>query len=263
MSGPAGRDPQKSARPGRVDSSEREMGFWEHIGELRKRLFISALIILVCACAAFFFMEELMQIITAPLRQSAPDMKLVTLAPTEAFFFQMRLCVVAAVVVASPLILHQLWLFLAPALKPQERRKIAPVVPAVLLLFASGVAFIYYLLLPPSLQLLMSFGDKYLQANWSSDYYYNFVFSLCLAGGIIFELPVIMWLLGWLGLVTPSFLWKQSGAALVILMVAAAIITPTGDAFTMLLFTAPLMLLYFLGIGVVAATQRPARAESK
>ncbi len=248
----------------RRDISEREMGFWDHIGELRKRLFISVAIVVVCAGASFLFMDQLMAIITRPLLLSKPGMKLITLAPTEAFFFYMRLCVVAAIVVASPLILHQLWLFLAPALKPAERRKAGPVVPAVLLLFASGVAFVYYLLLPPSLQLLMSFGDKYLQANWSSDYYYNFVFSLCLAGGLLFELPIIMWLLGWLGIVTPALLWKQTGTALVILMIAAAIITPTGDAFTMLIFTAPLMLLYFLGIGVVALTQRdPGRTKQK
>lgn len=250
-------------KPPRQDIFEREMGFWDHIGELRKRIVISVLLVAACTGGAFMFMDYLMWVVTRPLTLYQPDMKLVTLAPTEAFFFYMRLCIVAGLVVASPLVLHQLWLFLAPALKPAERRKAGPVVPVVLLLFASGVAFVYFLLLPPSLKLLLSIGQQYMQANWASEYYYNFIFSLCLAGGLLFELPVVLALLGWLRIVTASLLWKQTGTALVILMLVAAIITPTGDAFTMLLFTAPLMALYFLSIAVVARIQRDARPDSR
>jgi sec-independent protein translocase protein TatC len=241
----------------RLERLEKRMGFWEHIGELRKRLVISVLILLGCGVAAAFFIDPLMAIVTRPVHSFRPDLQLSNLGPTEGFFFFMRLCIMAAVVVAAPLILHQFWLFVAPALNREERARIAPLLPVVLLLFSGGVLFVYYLLLPPSLALLIGIGEQYFQTLWTSKEYFNFTFSLCLAGGFLFELPVVLALLGWLGLVTPGLLWRQSGAALVILMLAAAIITPTGDAFTMLLFTAPLMLLYFLSIGIVWLVQRP------
>lgn len=252
---------QEEPRRPRTDLSERRMSFWEHIADLRKRLVISLLILIACGAASCFFLDELMWVFTRPMRIVRPDLQLSMLSPTEGFFFYVRLCILAAVVAAAPLILHQFWLFFAPALTRRERRMVAPVLPVILLLFSVGVVFVYFLLLPSSLSLLMGIGEKYFQTMWTAKEYSNFTFGLCLAGGLLFELPVVLGLLGWLRIVNPRLLWKQTGVALIILMVVAAIITPTGDAFTMMLFTAPLMGLYFISIGVVWLVQRAPRHD--
>jgi sec-independent protein translocase protein TatC len=234
----------------------------EHLGELRKRILISLLIVAVAAGAAYFFINELMRLMLWPLQRSHPEMGLVPLAPTETLFVFVRVALLAGVIAASPFVIQQLWLFIAPALQPAERRRVSVVLPLVMLLFAAGVAFVYLLLLPVSLQFLIALGGPDLTPMYRLETYVHFVSSLCLAGGLLFELPVVLGVCGWLGLVTPAFLWKHIAHATVLLMVVAAVITPTGDALTMLIFTAPLLLLYLFSILVVAFVRRRGAPET-
>jgi sec-independent protein translocase protein TatC len=133
---------------------------------------------------------------------------------------------------------------------------VRPILPVILVLFLGGVWFIYGMLLPVSIKFLLGIARPDIEPTLDQQQYFGLVTTLCLSGGVLFELPAVLGVAGWLGLVTPRGLWNYSSYAFLILMFLAAVITPTGDAFTMLVFTAPLMGLYMFSIGVVWFVQR-------
>jgi sec-independent protein translocase protein TatC len=237
--------------PGHSDAA-RTMSFWEHLAELRTRLVRSALWVALFTAAAWFLREQLYALLLRPLTVAAPGLDLNYFSITEPLFTYLRIALYAGITAASPFILWELWGFVAPALTAAERRLVRPVLPIVLSLFSGGVAFMYYMLLPLSVGFLLGLANRYMEAELGQNFYFSFVLGLCLAGGLLFELPVVLALLGWLGIVDARWLWQHSSYALVVLMIVAAVITPTPDAFTMLALTAPLMALYLLSIGIVA-----------
>lgn len=234
----------------------RRMHLLEHLAELRDRLLRCALALVLAGTGAYIGKDWIYEGLLHPLLLARPGITLKFFAPTEPFFIYIRLAVFGGVVLASPVILYQIWAFVAPGLTPRERGIARPVIWLILLLFAAGVGFVYFLLLPPSLGVLLGMANPNTEAVLGQSYYFNFVIGLCLAGGILFELPVVIGLLGWLGLVSAAWLWQKSAYALVLLLTLSAIITPTGDAFTMLVLTLPLMLLYWLSIVLVWLIQR-------
>jgi sec-independent protein translocase protein TatC len=234
----------------------RRMSFIAHLAELRDRLIRCALALLIACCAAYFAKDWLFDGLYRPLKEACPGLKLHVLAPTEAFFIYLRIAVFGGVVLASPILLYQIWAFIAPGLSAGERRIARPVIWVILLLFAAGVSFVYFMMLPPSLKVLLGMVSPHTEIDLRQSYYFDFVIGLCLAGGTLFELPVVISLLGYLGIVSPAWLWEKSAYALVVLLTLSAVITPTGDAFTMLALTLPLMLLYWLSIAFVWLIQR-------
>ncbi len=238
----------------------RAMSFWEHLGELRTRIVWSAIVIALCCGAGYVYREQLYALLLYPLTSTMPDVKLNYFSPTEPFFVYLRIAAFAGVVAASPFVLYQLWAFIAPGLTRRERRYAAPVLPVVLGLFICGVLFIWFGLLPLTLGFLLGMAPAQLQPTLSQERYFGFITALCLAGGLLFELPCVLGLLGVLGFVDARLLWRYTGHALVVLMIIAAVITPTGDAFTMLALTAPMLVLYLLSIGIVALIQRKRQA---
>lgn len=238
-----------------------QMTFWEHLGELRNRILISLAAVVVMTCLAWIFRIYIYDVLLWPLYLADPTVKLNQFSITEAFFTFLRISIFAGVVLASPFVLFQIWAFVAPALRPNEKRVAAWMIIPIALLFIGGVVFIYLWLLPFSIHFLLGFSPEQLKLTLSQDKYFSFITGLCLTGGLLFELPVVLGLLGFIGLVNPRMLWRYTGHALVILMTAAAIITPTGDAFNMLALTAPLMGLYFLSILVVWFVQRSLRKK--
>lgn len=234
----------------------RRLTFWQHLGELRVRIFRSAFYVLLFSCAAWYFRNQIMDLLTWPLHSHFPDQQLSVLAVQEAFMLFIRIALYCGVVAASPLILLELWGFVAPALRPAERKLVMPVLPIVLFLFIAGVLFIYFQLIPTSVELLLGLAGEQFQLMLTVDRYLNFVLGLCMAGGIMFEMPVVLAILGYLGLVTARSLWQHSNIAVVVLLVISAVITPTGDAFTMILFTLPLLLLYFCSTLLVWLIER-------
>jgi sec-independent protein translocase protein TatC len=234
----------------------RAMTFWDHLGELRMRIVWSVIAIAVCCGAAYIYREPLYALLLYPLTSTSPGVKLNYFSPTEPFFVYLRVSGFAGIVIASPFVLYQLWAFIAPGLTQRERRYAAPVLPVVLGLFICGVLFVWFGLLPVTLGFLIGMAPQQLQPTLSQERYFGFITALCLAGGLLFELPCVLGLLGALGFVDAKLLWRYTGHALVVLMIIAAVITPTGDAFTMLALTAPMMLLYLLSIGIVALIQR-------
>lgn len=234
------------------------MTIWGHIAELRVRLVRSALWVILAMGLAWVFLQRIYALLVGPLQAADPSIPLNVFNVTEKFFIFLRIACYAGITAASPLILWELWAFIAPGLTERERRMVRPVLPFVLLLFAAGVVFVYYMLLPISLKVLLGIRMPGVNNVIGVKDYLNFVLGLCLSGGLLFELPVVLALAGWIGLVDARWLWKHSAHAFIVLMILAAVITPTGDAFTMLALTVPLMALYLLSIGLVAVIRRPA-----
>jgi sec-independent protein translocase protein TatC len=246
-------------RQPRPRNNERVMTLLEHIGELRTRILRSVGWVVLAGAAAYAFTPQLYALLIAPLHRAAPDLQLHYFSATEPFFVTLRIAITAGLIIAAPLVLLELWGFVAPGLTPAERRAALPVLPVLILLFGSGVWFVYTQMLPVSIGFLLGLAQPGIAPMLDQQQYFAFIGGLCLGGGLLFELPAVLGLLGALGFISAGWLWRNTGIALIVLMILAAVITPTGDAFTMLLLTAPLMALYFLSIGVVWAVQRRAR----
>lgn len=235
---------------------ERRMTLLQHLGELRTRLVRCAGWLGICMVAAYAFQAQIYKILMQPLLIASPEAELNYFSATEPFVVTLRISMMAGAMLAAPLVLLEAWGFIAPALTRREQRAVAPVLPVVLLLFAAGVAFIYYIMLPVSIGFLLALAPPNIVPTLGQQEYFGLVTTLCLAGGLLFEMPAVLGLAGALGFVSPRWLWQNTGYALLVLMVLAAVITPTGDAVNMLVLTMPLLLLYILSIGVVWLVQR-------
>jgi sec-independent protein translocase protein TatC len=238
------------------------MTFWEHVGELRQRIVWSLASVLVAAIGSFVYWRQLYRLLLWPLKHADPDATLHYLAPQETFLVSMRIAIAAGVIFASPFVLWQGWAFIGPGLTRRERNYVRPVLPIVAMLFLCGVAFVYYILLPTSLGFLLGYAEGVAEGTLTQGRYFSFVTALLVAGGVLFQLPAVMAILGWLGITGAGWLWQKTGWALVVLMTLAAIITPTGDAVNMLILTAPLMALYLLGVALVWLIQRTGRRRA-
>lgn len=239
--------------------SGKTLTFWEHLGELRQRIIASAIALVLGMVVAFIFRDWIYGLLVVPLHRAAPTVNLTFLAVQEPWLVYFRLAFFGGLILASPFVLWQAWAFIAPALKPSEKRAVLPVLPVVLGLFAAGVLFVYFVLLPVSIGFLLNFAHESSEPMLTQERYFGFVSALCIAGGVLFQLPAVMVVLGWLQLVTAKWLWQRTGWALVVLMTLAAVITPTGDAFNMLVLTAPLIALYLAGVLIVYLIQRARR----
>ena len=216
--------------------------FAPHLAELRYRI-VATLIFFVCSvCVAFAFARRIYEWLLYPLPEGTT---LHFFAPTEAFFTDFKIAVVAALAIAIPFALIQIWRFIAPGLKPSERRVILSSLPWMLGLFGLGAVFSFFAVVPAGLRILLGWGGDRLTPVISVGRYFGFLFGLLIAGGLLFELPVVIAALARLCLVTPASLIKHSRTAIVIILVFSAVLTPSPDAFTMMLLAAPIILLYF------------------
>jgi sec-independent protein translocase protein TatC len=227
------------------DGSSR-MGIIGHLEELRKRVLV-CLFFLAAASAVFFFAGEgVLAIVTAPVASVTGP--LIFIGPAEAFVAYVRMAVTGGVLVSVPLILVQMWFFLSPALPPGMRLRFAGWLGAAAVLFACGILFVYFMALPATLNFLIGFGRRIADPLISLDQYVSFFCALIVIGGLVFEIPVVMVLLADVGLVKPAFLEKKRPHALVLILTVAAMITPTQDVFNMLVFAAPMYLLFEAGL---------------
>jgi len=228
---------------------ERAVGFWKHVGELRNRLLRTGLVLIVTVCGAFYFRVSLVDFLRWPL---PADYRLYYFGVTEAFLFYFKVALLAGLVAASPYLLFELYAFFAPALKREEKRLLFPMLPAVILLFAAGISFVFFVLLPYSIRFLLGFGGEQLTSVLQADRYFGFVLGLSIGGGLTFELPVVLAVFAKLGWVTARGLWRSFRYAIILILIATAILTPTPDALPMLLLSAPVIFLYVLSIAVVS-----------
>lgn len=232
------------ARPPVTD----KMPFLEHLGELRHRIMWSLVAILVGLGITLPFVERLMKLIRRPFEQAAPGQKLVFLTPTEAFWVYMKVAIIGGLVLAMPVILYQIWAFIAPGLYTHEKRYALPFVAVGSLFFVIGGAFAQLVVIPYAMRFLVSFPGTDLAPMISISSYVDFVLKFTLAFGAVFELPVIITLAARMGIVTPQMLAKNRKYAVLVNFVIAAALTPTPDIFNQFLMAGPLILLYELGI---------------
>src|SRR5215471_13372910 len=236
-----------------------QMTFFEHLVELRKRLINSLMAIAVGAFIGVYIAKYIIAFITRPILKALADAhldpKLIYTHPAGGLSLIITLGVYIGLVLASPVVLHQIWLFVAPALYKHERSAVTGFLFSTVFLFLGGIAFGYFIMLPYVLKFLVSFQGPVVPMI-SINEYFDLTLMVLLGLGLVFELPVLVFFLSLFGIVTPRFLWKNIRYAILVIAIVAAIITPTPDATTMLIFMAPMLGLYFIGIGVSALVVR-------
>ena len=227
-----------------------KMTFLDHLEELRKRLMVSLIAVAVGFFACWAFAEPIFAIIQAPLTDFLPPGdKLAYTRLTAPFFLYMKVAFFAGLFLASPVVLLQLWMFIAPGLYKKERRLAAPFIILGTLFFAAGGYFGYRFLLPATCSFFVETGKQFKQMVTVDDYF-SFASTIILATGIVFETPILIFFLARLGIVTPAFLLQKFKYAVVLSFVIAAVVTPTPDIVTQAALAVPMMLLYLIGIGV-------------
>jgi sec-independent protein translocase protein TatC len=214
----------------------------EHLDELRTRLILSVLALIVAFVGAYIFQEDILRWLAQPL-PAARDGKLITFGVTEPFFTTVKVCLAAAFAIALPVILWQLWNFLAPAFQEHTQRVVAVFVAIATLLFAGGVAFGYYVILPRALGFLTTYNSDLFEIQIRASYYYSFVAFALLGIGLIFNLPVFVLTLVRLGVLTSARLRRNRRVGVAIVIIAAAFL-PTVDPVSLAFETVPLLLLY-------------------
>ena len=240
-----------------------QMTFFEHLVELRKRLIHSLIAIAIGAFVGVYVAKYVIVFVTQPMLKALTDAhldpKLIYTHPAGGFNLIITLGIYIGIVLASPVVLYQIWLFFAPALYKHERSAVTGFLFSTVLLFLGGIAFGYYVTLPYVLKFLVSFQNVSLPGILpmiTVTEYFDLTLMVLLGLGLVFELPVLVFFLSLFGIVTPQFLWKNVRYAILIIAIVAAIITPSPDAMTMLIFMAPMIGLYFVGIAVSAMVVR-------
>ena len=241
-----------------ADVDEGKMSFFDHLSELRVRIMWSLGATIAGLVVALYFTERVKRYLIDHVLKIKP----VFTTPTEAFWTYMKVAMLGGLFLAMPVILWQVWAFVAPGLHKHERRYAAPFVIIGSLLFLLGGAFAFLVVVPFAIQFLVGFGQQQgLQPMLSISSSIDFVLKFTLAFGLVFEMPVVITLLSMIGVVTPQFLSKNRKYAILINFVIAAILTPTPDALNQCLMAGPLIILY--EIGIISARifgRRPAAA---
>ncbi len=238
-----------------------EMPFLDHLEELRTRI-LRALGAVVLAFGAGLWAVQQLQLVSLLKRPIAPylqDGKLIFTSPTEPVMIVLKLGFLVGLVLASPVILWQLWAFLAPALYQREKKALVPSLFIGLLLFLTGAVLAYLYVVPQALRVLFSFQTEAIAPFITYDAYFAFVLQVVLALGISFELPLVMVILSWLGVVGPAELGRFRRYAVVLAFIAGAVLSPGADLLSMLMMTVPLLLLYEVGVAGSAIVHRRRR----
>ncbi|HSR44407.1 MAG TPA: twin-arginine translocase subunit TatC [Acidimicrobiia bacterium] len=234
-------------------NDERRQTILQHLEEFRWRVVKSSLALVVTSIVAFVFRDWILDILVQPYRDIGGDNELIALKPTEAFGSAMRLAFFGGLLLASPVLLYQLWAFINPALSKRERKWTIPIVAALVVLFAGGVVFAYSVL-PRGLEFFASVLDVEFRLQITE--YLKFVTLFLLVFGLSFEFPVFLFATAAAGLVSSKKLADNRRWAVTIIVVVAAVVTPTGDPYTLLLLSGPLYLLYEITIWLIRWTLR-------
>ena len=224
--------------------SDDKLPFTDHLDELRHRLIISLVGVGLGFAVSYGFSQQLLLILQRPM-----PARLVFIAPTEAFFVNLKVAFFAGLFLSVPLLLFQVWKFVAPGLYEHERRYSFPFLIISTILFLIGAMFAYGVMLPIALRFLIAQGGDLWQPTITLSNYLSFCMRLILAAGLVFEFPVLMYFLAKIGVVTPEFLVKNRKYALLAAFVISAILTPP-DVFSQVLLAFPLYLLFEVSIFV-------------
>jgi sec-independent protein translocase protein TatC len=225
---------------------ERRMSLLEHLEELRRRIIYAGIVVLVVTFACFTIASTLFDWLRVPL-DTVRGQKLIALGPLELFIVYMKLSILAGIFVSAPWVLYQAWMFIAPGLYRHEKRWVIPFVFFGTLFFVGGGAFNFFLVLPYGFQYLVQMAPADIETQYSVANYFSFVVHLSLAFGLVFELPLIMWVLSAIGLVNPKSYSKFRRYWIVLAFIIGGVLTPP-DPFSQFLMAVPLLLFFELGI---------------
>ncbi|WP_297210363.1 MULTISPECIES: twin-arginine translocase subunit TatC [Thermodesulfovibrio] len=246
---------------------EQKMSLVEHLSELRKRIVICLVALVVAFIITFSQSEAIFELLLFPLNyspqfslkeglvfvpeQKLQNTKLIFLGPAEAFWMNMKIALVSGFILTIPVIFYEIWKFISPGLYSHEKKYVLPFVLAATGLFLVGVTFCYLIVLPFAMSFLLNYkvGD-FLMPMLSVGLYIDFLLKFLLAFGFVFELPVLIVITTRMGLITPQTLKKYRRLAILLAFIVAAIITPTPDAFNQTLMAVPMIILYEIGIWV-------------
>lgn len=245
------------------------MGFLDHLEELRRRIVYSIAAVALGFVACWWKVEKIYDIMQRPimdaLRNNGMSEKLVYLNPTEPFNLYLKIAALAGLFLTSPFVLYQVWMFISPGLYRNEKRYVVPFMVSTIALFSAGGYFGFKIVYPAALNFLISFGKQF-QPMITIKEYTELFLSIILGMGLIFEMPILVFFLSLMGIVTAGWMWKNFRYSILIIFIVAAIVTPTTDILNMCIFAAPMIALYALSIGiayVVHPKQRAARREKR
>jgi len=253
--------PKTESNPSKAE--EKEMPFLEHLEELRSRLIKALLSVTFFTGMSWFFIERIFNFLVMPYRQAVvlakaqvqdpatlESVRLIFTNPTGGFMIYIKLAITVGILFSIPVIVFQVWQFIAPGLLMRERRIAVWVVFFTTFCFMAGAMFCYYVVLKYGLGFLLTFQSDVLTPMVSIDEYFGFVTILLIVFGLVFEMPIVAFFLTKIGLLTPEFMRQKRRYSIVTIFVAAAVLTPSTDAFTMMLLVFPLLVLYEISIWV-------------
>ncbi len=238
--------------------AEVEMSLVDHLEELRRRVLRSLLAVVVAAGGCLLLVKPLVRLLELP----AVGMRFLQLAPGEFLFVSIKVAGYAGLTLALPYVLYEALAFVLPGLTRRERQLVAPAVAGSAVLFAAGLAFAWWALVPAALRFLVSYGADVVEPIWSIERYLDFVLLLMVATGLAFQLPVLQLLLGAFGLIRSDAMLKAWRWVVLVAALAGAVLTPSTDPVTMLLLTGSITALFLVGVGLVALTERLRPAAS-
>jgi sec-independent protein translocase protein TatC len=232
-------------------SDPEKIPFIEHLGELRERLVRCAIAVGIGFCGAYFFKEKLFEILVAPLVKAMGEngnSQIIFTGLPEAFFTYLKVSLIAGMVVSTPVLFYEFWMFISPGLYRQEKKYFLPIVLLSVFFFILGSAFGYFIAFPYGFKFLLEFSTNTIHAMLSMKEYLSFASVLLLAFGLIFELPLVLSFMARMGMVDVYFLRKNRKYAILIIFIVAAVLTPGPDVVSQLLMAGPLMILYEIGL---------------
>ena len=243
---------------------DKKLSFTEHLGELRQRIVVSLIVVIISFSVCFYYSEDIFRLLTLPLHNTLkfslkmpfitfqdtgnPGLALVFLAPAEALWMHLKLSLIGAIIISSPVIFYEIWKFVTPGLLTKEKKYVLPVVIVTTFLFLLGSLFCFIIVLPFAINFLLTYKTESIKPMLSVGNYIDFCLKFIIAFGAIFELPVAIVFLTKMGIVTTDFLAKNRKYAVLIAFIIAAALTPTPDAFNQILMALPIIFLYEAGI---------------
>jgi sec-independent protein translocase protein TatC len=233
------------------------MSFLEHLEELRTRLIRAVVSVVLAVGVCWNWAAAILHFMMQPLRAADPKIRFIYTGPTEGFVLYMKAAFFAGIFVAAPFVLYQLWAFVSPGLYAHERRSVVPFVSLGSLFFLAGGAFGHFYLFPATFRFLGQFTSEDIEYVPRVTEYFSFYFWFVIGLGVVFQLPVVIFFLSRLGLVTPKFLMRHFKYAILIAFIVAAVITPSADMVNQTMLALPIIALYLLGVLVAWLFGKP------
>lgn len=238
------------------DNVVKKTSVLDHLRELRRRLIWSLIAVVITSFTCFFFVEDIFELLKAPIVDVEPPVNLIFIEMTEGFTTYMRISLAGGIVLAMPFLIYQFLMFVLPALTGQERKMVFIILPVITVMFAGGVYFAYRYLIPPAAGFLLTFGSEVAEPQIRMSNYVNFMTRLLLAIGIMFELPVLTSFLARMGIITSKWLADRRRMMIIFAFVIAAIITPTPDMVNQSIVAGVFIVLYEASIWMAKLVQK-------